>query len=194
MTFRDVLAVGSSWDVSWFRLINSGLYNNWLADFTYWFARDQVILLVLLAGVFFYWQWRGWRRMVPMVAWGSLAISGTNMIHNHLLKPFFNRPRPFMILEEVHLSAALRDLSMLSSSFPSTHAASSAALATIIIKLDASCRWPALGLVAIIGFFTIYSGGHYPFDVLAGYLVGWMLGWTLMRIKQFIFPNKVKVG
>lgn len=194
MSFQSFLNVGATIDLTLFRFINGQLYQQWLAELTYLFARDKIILIFLMAAALVYLWWRGWRQVLVLVSWSGLAIISANLLHNHLLKPFFNRPRPFISLEDVHLSAALRDLSMVSLSFPSTHAASSAAMAMIIIKLDPACRWPAVAFAALIGFFTIYSGGHYPFDVCAGYLVGGSLGWGLMRVKRLIWPREQLFG
>ncbi len=171
-------------DVTVFRWINGNLYTDWLARVTYAFARDQMILLFAAAAACLYGLWKGWRRVLPPALLGAAAVILTNVIQNHLFKPFFNRARPFLALDQVHLSAHLRDLSMVSMSFPSTHAASSAALAVVASRLDPGLRWPMLALALMIGFFTIYSGGHYPMDVLAGYVVGALVGWLVTSLAK----------
>jgi undecaprenyl-diphosphatase len=74
---------------------------------------------------------------------------------------------------------------MVSPSFPSTHSSSAAALAMVISAWDPALRWPAWLFALGIGFGSIYSGGHYPADVLAGYAVGCVLGWALVRLGRF---------
>jgi len=70
-------------------------------------------------------------------------------------------------------------LSTVSLSFPSTHSASAAALAVVVVGLDPRLKWGALIFAAGIGLGAIYTGGHYPLDVAAGYGVGIVLGFAL---------------
>ncbi|WP_305572544.1 phosphatase PAP2 family protein [Humidesulfovibrio sp.] len=62
-------------------------------------------------------------------------------------------------------------------SFPSAHAANSMALTVL-----AMCFWPRLrqglwALPVLVGWSRIYAGKHFPLDVLAGWILGAMLGW-----------------
>lgn len=183
-----------SWDVALFRFINGAGYVRELADLIFLLARDQVILMVLLAAGVVYLLLVGWRRVLPIALWGGAVVVLSNLLHNHWLKPFFNRARPFMSLDDMHLCVALNDLSNVSLSFPSTHAASAAGLALVAFRLDPRLRWPALGFALLIGWGTIYSGGHYPSDVLAGYAVGVLLGWGLIRLSRMTWPGVARTG
>lgn len=63
------------------------------------------------------------------------------------------------------------------SSFPSAHAANTAAIAVL-----ASLLWPRLrrglwALPVLVGWSRVYLGKHYPLDVAAGWLLGALLGW-----------------
>jgi membrane-associated phospholipid phosphatase len=177
-------------DIALFRFINDALYVQWLADATYFVGRDQLILMCLLGVLTIYVVWAGWKKALALGVWGACAVVISNLLHNHLLKLFFNRPRPFMSLDDVHLCVPLNDLSYVSLSFPSTHAASAAALAMLAGCLDARLRYWAFGFALFIGWGTIYSGGHYPADVLAGYGIGVVLGWGLFRISRMLWPRE----
>lgn len=179
-----------SWDVAIFRFINGACYVKGLADLTYLLARDQVILAMLLVAGLVYFIKAGWRKALSLALWGGSAILLSNLLHNQWLKPFFNRTRPFMSLPDVHLCVSLNDLSNVSLSFPSTHAASAACVALVAFRLDSRLRWPALGLMFMIGLGTVYSGGHYPTDVLVGYGVGALLGWVLFRLSRMTWPGE----
>ena len=84
-------------------------------------------------------------------------------------------------------------------SFPSGHAASSAALATAVILLawpDRRFRWPiaitAVAYAFLVGLSRMYLGVHYPADVLAGWCLGvawtlvWWLAWNAIRRRRQI--------
>src|SRR5206468_11069134 len=72
------------------------------------------------------------------------------------------------------------------SSFPSGHASLAAAMACV-----ASRRHPRLGplmwlLVAWIGVSRVVLGVHYPSDVLAGVLLGYLLGAWALRFEVIL--------
>ena len=57
-------------------------------------------------------------------------------------------------------------------SFPSGHATVSFACATVLALAVPRLRWPLYALAALIAFSRVYVGVHYPFDVLAGAVLG----------------------
>lgn len=83
----------------------------------------------------------------------------------------------------------LRDLSTVSTSFPSTHSASAAALAVVVGGLEPRLRGAAWCFALLVGGGAIYSGGHYPLDVAAGYAVGILLGWVLQQAGRWLAVN-----
>ena len=63
-----------------------------------------------------------------------------------------------------------------STSFPSGHSASAAAFAVAVGDLLPAYRLPLRAAAAIVAFSRVYTGVHYPSDVLAGAAVGALLG------------------
>jgi undecaprenyl-diphosphatase len=119
--------------------------------------------------------------------WGFLAAGAflaTGMRLSHLLIPWvavalswtlaegakylFNRARPF--IDDTEVAPLIKTPS--SSSFPSGHSATAAAGALTLSAVYPSYS-PALLLSGfLVALSRIYLGVHYPFDVLAGALIG----------------------
>ncbi len=92
---------------------------------------------------------------------------------NIFLKPFVARPRPC----DVNTAVQLLIEKPTDFSFPSGHTACAFA-ATSALYFSKNRLWiPALVLSVLIGFSRLYLYVHYPSDVLAGVLIGIMLGW-----------------
>ena len=91
------------------------------------------------------------------------------------LKVVFGRPRPPAHLALVGVSG---------DSFPSTHAAATSAVAVAVLVAfpwgsRRTARAAALALAALlvlVGVCMVYVGAHWPTDVLAGWLLGGLVG------------------
>lgn len=68
------------------------------------------------------------------------------------------------------------------SSFPSGHAATSFACALILARAAPRLTIPLFVLAALIAFSRVYVGVHYPFDVMAGALLGLAVATALPRL------------
>lgn len=101
---------------------------------------------------------------------------------NLLLKPLFDRGRPFAINPAVTLLVP----PPLDASFPSGHTAASFA-AVFALKASGSALWkPALGLAAAIALSRLYLYVHWPSDVLGGALLGAAAGWMGAKLAEAI--------
>ena len=66
-------------------------------------------------------------------------------------------------------------------SFPSGHAATSFACATVLAAFEPRLRVPLYVLAALIAASRTYVGVHYPLDALAGSALGVLIGWAVVR-------------
>lgn len=98
-----------------------------------------------------------------------MALAGSLVINNMILKNLVARTRPYEIIQGLTLLIERQsDLS-----FPSGHTAASFAAAVIIYR-EMPHRYgiAALTLAVCIGFSRLYLGVHYPSDVIGGALSG----------------------
>jgi len=75
-------------------------------------------------------------------------------------------------------------------SFPSGHATVAFACATTIAFAVPRLRWPLYALAVLVAFSRVYVGVHYPGDILAGALLGLLLGLGLevarRRLRNYV--------
>ena len=66
-----------------------------------------------------------------------------------------------------------------SKSFPSSHAANTAAAAAVIIAMRGLAGGaPFVAIAAMVGYSRLYVGVHFPLDILAGFLLGGFIGYA----------------
>jgi len=98
---------------------------------------------------------------------GMAAVAATSAVANIAMKQTTRRRRPDRAVPE---QRRLEQPS--SSSFPSGHAASAAAFSGVIGREIPQLSLPVNVLAATVAFSRVYTGVHYPGDVLAGWLLG----------------------
>ena len=102
-----------------------------------------------------------------------------------LLKAAVDRPRPFERIPEADPLIG----GIIGNSFPSGHAATSAAGA-LVLSLVAPRAAPYFALLAgAIAFSRIYVGVHYPLDVLAGALLGFAVAGAVLAAVRLLLPT-----
>jgi undecaprenyl-diphosphatase len=94
-------------------------------------------------------------------------VAATSAIANVAMKLTVRRRRPDRVVPE---GRRLKQPG--SSSFPSGHAASAAAFSGVIGREVPQLWLPVNALAATVAFSRVYTGVHYPGDVLAGWLLG----------------------
>ncbi len=174
-------------DVTAFRWINSGLSNPVFDVLLPIFNGFRFFIpAVILLGAFLIWK-GGYKAKAYLICL-IIAISLTDGVVCRGLKKAIGRPRPFSTLENVNLLAGRG----LSGSMPSAHAANSAAV-MVVTALFYRRRWRLMaGLTATVGVARIYSGVHYPSDVLVGWGLGLLVGWGTVIGAQRIWRILIK--
>ena len=112
-----------------------------------------------------------------------LALLFCSLLGDAILKPLFARLRPFEFNDNIMLLIPKPN----GYSFPSGHTMSSFAAATVLLYTNRKYGIIALIFAALIAFSRLYLYVHYPSDILAGMIIGILLGWLAIKI---MFPNK----
>ena len=73
-----------------------------------------------------------------------------------------------------------------STSFPSGHSASALAFAVAVGDVIPALRWPLRMVGGTVAFSRVYTGVHYPGDVLVGAATGALLGRLVSRLGERI--------
>lgn len=99
------------------------------------------------------------------------------------LKILVQEPRPYTILEHARQLIIPTE----PNSFPSGHTASSLSIITVLVTSFKQNNILVALLILfgfLIGFSRIYVGVHYPFDVIAGAVVGVLSGVVVLKYKR----------
>jgi undecaprenyl-diphosphatase len=106
----------------------------------------------------------------PVISY-FLAWNGSIACYT-FLKDYFHRPRPVQMIKGL-LPAIPTPHSY---SFPSGHATMAAAIAVVLVYHFPKARYWVVSLSLLAGISRIYFGVHYPSDVVAGFILGGIVG------------------
>jgi undecaprenyl-diphosphatase len=120
---------------------------------------------------------------------GVAAIGVTSLVVNQPMKLVGERRRP----DRGHLGVPESRWVVMPSttSFPSGHSASAAAFAVSVGDALPGLRLPLRASAAVVAFSRVYTGVHYPGDVVVGAAVGALLGRATSTVARRIRARRV---
>jgi undecaprenyl-diphosphatase len=165
-------------DYSLYRDIN-GLTGSSVADGVFkLISNDFVVLLVAAVALLFLVPWRtrrAERRAGAVTATASAALA---LLIAQPISHVVDRLRPYVAHPaHAHLLIARSH----DASFPSDHATGSMALAIGVLVYDRVAGLVLVALAVLLAFARVYTGTHYPGDVVAGALLGAAVALALGR-------------
>jgi undecaprenyl-diphosphatase len=170
-----------------FLLINNWAGRNALLDAAMVFSADKLIYILFVAALVCIGY------LVYKRQWRAVALVGVALIASFvirfILSKLFVSDRPFVdhTITQLLPHAA-------NQSFPSDHATAAFAIALAILVLTRFKKtgWTLAIVATIVGFARIFTGVHYPFDVIGG-LVTALAGVGITVLIAKLLPIKQSV-
>lgn len=123
------------------------------------------------------------KRDIKFVIFFLMTFLITYIASDLVLKNIFHRPRPFFVSNQ-YSGVCPKDFS-----FPSTHAATALASASILAFFDKKRKWFYYSIATLIGFSRIYLYCHYFFDVIIGGILGLFISKIFTKITLKLTPK-----
>lgn len=154
-------------DLAVFNFFNGLTGKFFLIDWAFIFFSEYLIYVLVGLFIFLLLRMKNWRRRGYTLALGVMAVILSRGIFTPLIRFFYEKPRPFALLdiEPLVSHAAI-------SSFPSGHIAFIFPIAMVLWYTNKRVgTWAFIG-VFLIGIARIGAGLHWPTDIVGGLLVG----------------------
>ena len=144
---------------------------------------DDGILWIILGLVLLFWK-----KTRPIGFTMLISLLFDYLIINVTLKDLIARPRPFVVNEAI--TPLITDVSPYRS-FPSGHSGGSFAAMFALYKwVPKKVGIPALILAALVALSRLYVGVHYPTDIIAGCIIGFMCSVWAYYLVRFVMKKK----
>jgi membrane-associated phospholipid phosphatase len=114
----------------------------------------------------------------------GIYLSISAGVHS-IIKILFHAPRPYWVDRDVTAFSSESSFGM-----PSGHS-QNAVVVWGSLAASLKKKWATVGaviLIILIGLSRIYLGVHFPSDVLAGWMIGAILLWLLLRLEPRVVP------
>jgi len=164
-----------NFDIYIFELINQyagkSEYVDYLAIF---FAK---YLPYILAFVLLIFLAKNFNKYLPLILRAVGAGILARFIFTEAIRLFWEKSRPFI---ENNVNQILEH--SFSASFPSGHASFFFALSTVIYAYNKKAGTSFFVASFLISISRVFSGIHWPADILAGAIIGIISGWLVLKI------------
>ncbi len=166
-------------DLYLFSALNSLAGKSRILDFLgIFFAQYLAYILVVAAAIIIFSE-KDWRKRFYDAFLVALSLIVSRLFITELIRFFYHRPRPFLATPEITTLIS----KTAEASFPSGHATFFFALATAIYFVRRKWFVYFLAGAAVMGVARVFVGVHYPFDIVAGGILGWVSAWM---VKKFL--------
>lgn len=174
-------------DSYFFNLIHS-FAGRWKAlDWLGIFFAEYLGYIFLLVVVFLFFKQQKIQEKIYFFSIISLSAILSRGIFAEIIKFFVERPRPFLTLD----FKPLIESNGVSMSMPSGHAAFYFALAFALFIFNKKIGWYFTGAAILMGIARIFTGVHWPTDILVGIVIGAL---SVILIKKILSISVTKTA
>lgn len=170
-------------------LFLNGLHTDWMDAVMIRITNMWVWLPLYLFLIYLVVRQYGKRCWWVFLAVG-LVVLCSDQLASHVCKPLFHRLRPCYNVDFQHLIYLPKGLAGGKYGFVSSHAANTFAVAAFLTSVLLNYRpWIAIMLYLwafISSYSRIYIGFHYPGDIIAGAVLGALVGLIFWKIFQIV--------
>ena len=168
--------------IQYVALFRNGFLNDFFLGIT--FVSSEVVIFFFLTSLFL---WQGHKRRWVVPLWLTLFLSATA---SFVLKFGVHRLRPFQqglvsVLPILEKSSHL----VWNFSFPSFQAMLAFCAVPILAKEFPKFKYAWIVFAGLVAFSRVYFGLHFLSDVIAGGLIGIILGWLVIKLE-----GKTEIG
>jgi len=165
-----------------FQKINAlALRSLWADSLGIFFADPFSYIVGASLIIFLVWNIKKyWPMVVLALISGSLAKGITEII-----RLFWGRPRPFV---ENNVNLLIDNIN--SKSFPSGHASFFFGLSAVVYFFNKKLGLVFFAASCLISIARVYCGIHWPFDIVAGFFVGIISAFIVIKVYKKIIANR----
>ena len=181
-------------DVWLFQLLNLYLVHPAADDLMVFLTRVKLSGHIIALAALFIIIRRG-KSAFLVILLALFAVGMADIVASGILKPLVQRIRPCFVLDHVRLLVSQPR----SYSFASSHAANSAAVATVIwiffhrgIFVEKIFTIIMMLYALAISWSRVYVGVHYPGDVIAGMVIGVCSAMLLYLLYSWVLKNIIQ--
>lgn len=169
-------------EIKIFEFLHSIAGQSALLDWFFIFSAQYLGYFLVLGFLLILFLEKDWRRRLYYASFALLSIVLSRGLLTETIRFFFERSRPFVVLNfEPLVSHAA------TAALPSGHAAFYFALALSVLMINKKWGLIYLGFASLMGIARVVSGVHWPLDILAGVLVAavsfFVVKWLLARYR-----------
>ena len=174
---------------SQFFLYLNGLHTDWLDPIMIAITKMWVWLPLYVLWIFLAAKQYGKKCWWILLAVGVVVLC-SDQLASHVCKPLFQRLRPCFNTDLQDLIYLPKGMAGGQFGFVSSHAANTFAIATFLTAaFREKYRWAWLTLFAwalLSSYSRIYIGFHYPGDIIAGAILGVLVGLIIWKLFQIV--------
>lgn len=143
-----------------------------------------IVYAILIYFLLFKFHWRGRAILITLV----LTVTVADQLSSHLIKELVERIRPCHDIPDIRLLVPCGA----GKSFPSSHAVNNFASAIVLGSFFKDYKTHFLVIASLIAISRVYVGVHYPSDVIAGAILGTLIGLLFVYIYQKTIFNIIE--